>query len=120
MSLASDIITGLVAAIHLYIMWLEMFAWTTRAKKAFRKFPPAYFETTKVLAANQGLYNGFLAAGLLWSFVIHDPVMAVQVRIFFLACVLMAGLYGGMTADTKIYFIQAIPAVLGIGATYLI
>lgn len=114
MTLAINIIIGLIALIHLYIVWLEMFAWTTRAKKVFRNFPPELFEQTKVLAGNQGLYNGFLAAGLIWTFFITDPIWKMNVALFFLGCVLVAGLYGAMTADKKIIFVQAVPAALGI------
>src|SRR5690606_3963573 len=104
----------LVALLHLYFMWLEMFAWTTKAKKVFRAFPKELFEPTKVLAANQGLYNGFLAAGLLWSLGIQDTLWQTRVALFFLACVFLAGLYGGLSVSKKILFVQAFPALLGI------
>ena len=91
-----------------------MFAWTTRARKVFRGYPKEYFDSTKVLAANQGLYNGFLAAGLIWSFFISDPFGQVYIRYFFLGCVAVAGIYGTMTADKKIFFVQALPALLGL------
>lgn len=106
MNTVLKIIIGLVAAEHLYFMWLEMFAWTTRAKKVFKNFPEHLFEETKVLAANQGLYNGFLAAGLVWSLTISDAMWSRNVSIFFLACVLIAAIYGGITADKKILFVQ--------------
>lgn len=69
------------------------------------------------LAANQGLYNGFIAAGLVWSLAAQDPALALQLRLFFLGCVTLAGLYGGMTADRRIFLIQAAPALLALGAT---
>ena len=95
-------------------MWFEMFAWTTKGRKIFKNFPPELFEPTKPLAANQGLYNGFLAAGLLWSFMIQDPVWQTNISIFFLGCVTIAGIYGAFTATKKIFFVQALPALLAI------
>ena len=114
MNLLSQIIVGFIAFIHLYILWLEMFAWTTRAKKVFKTIPEDQFEKTKVMAANQGLYNGFLAAGLIWSLFISDAIWSKNVALFFLICVLVAGIYGAMTASKRILFVQAIPAALGI------
>jgi putative membrane protein len=114
MNLLSLIIIGLIAVLHIYILWLEMFAWTTRAKKVFKTIPKDQFEKTKVLAANQGLYNGFLAAGLIWSLLITDAYWSQNVAIFFLSCVLVAGLYGAMTASKRIFFVQAVPAILGL------
>ena len=72
MSLAAQILIGFIALLHLYILWFEMFAWTTRGRKVFRTFPKELFEPTKTMAANQGLYNGFLAAGLIWTFFISN------------------------------------------------
>lgn len=110
----ANILVALVAIIHLFIVWLEMFAWTTRGRKVFKSFPQDLFEPTKTLAANQGLYNGFLAAGLIWSFFITDPVWQINVRIFFLVCVAVAGVYGAYSADKKILFVQTLPASLAI------
>lgn len=110
----AKIIIAIVALLHFYFLWLEMFAWTTKAKKVFRKFPEDLFEPTKTLAANQGLYNGFLAAGLVWSLIIHDPNWQVYVALFFLGCVAVAGIYGALTASKKIFTVQALPALLGI------
>ena len=118
MTLLANILTGLVILIHLYIVWLEMFVWTTRGPKVFKTIPKALFEPTKVLAANQGLYNGFLAAGLIWSFFISDSDWQMNVRLFFLGCVVVAGLYGAMTADKKILFVQSVPALAAILAVY--
>ena len=106
------ILTGIIALEHLYILWMEMFAWTTAGKKAFRNFPADLFEKTKSLAENQGLYNGFLAAGLIWSLLIGDAVWSRYTGIFFLSCVAVTGIYGAVTADRKIFFIQALPALL--------
>lgn len=115
MELLSKIFVGLVALIHLYILWLEMFAWETKGKEAFKgSLAPELFKPTKTLAANQGLYNGFLAAGLIWSFFISDPAWQKYVALFFLGCVAIAGLYGALTASKKILFIQTIPAAVGI------
>lgn len=114
MNLISQIIIGLIAFIHLYILWLEMFAWTTRAKKVFKTIPEDQFEKTKVMAANQGLYNGFLAAGLIWSLFINNTDWSKNVAVFFLGCVLVAGIYGALTASKRIFFVQVIPAILGL------
>jgi len=114
MKLTITIFIGIVAALHLYFLWLEMFAWTTRGKKIFKKFPKDMFEPTKSLAANQGLYNGFLAAGLIWTFFIQDPFWSANISVFFLSCVAIAGIYGALTADKKIFFVQALPALIAL------
>ena len=114
MNTISQLIIGFIAFVHLYILWLEMFAWTTRAKKVFKTIPEDQFEKTKVLAANQGLYNGFLAAGLIWSLLICDVQWSKNVAVFFLSCVLVAGIYGAATASKRIFFVQAVPAILGL------
>lgn len=115
MELTINIIIGLLALIHIYILWFEMFAWETRGPKVFKQFPKNLFAPTKALAANQGLYNGFLAAGLIWSFFIQDPLWANNISLFFLSCVAVAGIYGTLTADRKIFYVQALPALIGIG-----
>lgn len=115
MEIGIQIMIGLVAAIHLYILWFEMFAWITRGRKVFKNFPAELFEPTKALAANQGLYNGFLAAGLIWTFFICDPIWKTNVSLFFLSCVVIAGIYGTLTADKKIFFVQALPAFSALG-----
>jgi len=114
MEILIKILIGLVALLHLYFMWFEMFAWTSRGRKVFRSFPPELFEPTKPLAANQGLYNGFLAAGLLWTFFITDPVWNHNIALFFLCCVTVAGIYGAISADKKIFYVQALPALVAI------
>ncbi|MFC7772795.1 DUF1304 domain-containing protein [Flavobacterium sp. GCM10027622] len=114
MNIIATIIIAFVIFIHVYIVWLEMFAWTTRAKKVFKSIPEHLFEPTKVLAANQGLYNGFLAAGLLWSLIIQDEIWSKNVALFFLGCVAVAGIYGAVTASKRILYVQTVPAVLGI------
>lgn len=116
--IAAAILTLIVAIEHIYILWMEMFAWETAGKKAFgRSLPAELFRPTKGLAANQGLYNGFLAAGLIWSLLINTPVWAINVRLFFLSCVAIAGIYGALTASKKIFFIQALPALSALGLT---
>ncbi len=114
MEIAIKIVIGIVALFHLYVMWLEMFAWTTKGPKTFKNFEKELFPKTKSLAANQGLYNGFLAAGLIWTFFICNPETRFQVSLFFLICVSVAGIYGALTADKKIFFVQALPALVGI------
>lgn len=114
MSLFASIVIGLVAVFHLYIAWFEMFAWATRGPKIFRQFPKDLFEPTKALAANQGLYNGFLAVGLIWPFFIEDLVWQKNVALLFLGFVTAAGLFGAVTASRKILYVQALPAILGI------
>ena len=112
MSLIAAILVALVALLHVYILILEMFLWTgPRGQKAFG-LTPEFAQQTKALAANQGLYNGFLAAGLIWSLLHPQPEFAWQIALFFLACVAVAGIYGAATASRKILFIQTIPAVL--------
>ncbi|MFD2890581.1 DUF1304 domain-containing protein [Flavobacterium chuncheonense] len=112
MALISNILIGCIALFHLYILWLEMFAWTTKGPKVFRNFPIDLFEKTKKMAANQGLYNGFLAAGLIWSLCISNPMWSFYIAIFFLSCVFIAGVYGGFTASKKIFIVQALPAFI--------
>jgi putative membrane protein len=114
MEIAIKIVIGIVALFHVYVMWLEMFAWTTKGPKTFKNFDRELFPKTKSLAANQGLYNGFLAAGLIWTFFICNPEWRFNVSMFFLVCVSVAGIYGALTADKKIFFVQALPALIGI------
>lgn len=116
---AAKLVTLFVAILHFYFLWLEMFAWTTKAKKVFKNFPDHLFEPTKTMAANQGLYNGFLAAGLIWSLVIQDSLWRIYVGLFFLACVALAGIYGAISVSKKIFTIQALPALIGIALLLL-
>jgi putative membrane protein len=110
----AKILTVTVALMHFYFLWLEMFAWTTKAKKVFRNFPADLFEPTKSMAANQGLYNGFLAVGLIWSLLIGNSLWSSNVAIFFLSCVAVAGVYGGFSVSKKIFYVQALPAILAL------
>ena len=96
-----------------------MFAWTTRGRKTFKSIPPDVFEKTKALAANQGLYNGFLSAGLIWSLLICDPGWSANVACFFLGCVMVAGIYGAITAQKSILFVQTVPATIALIFTIL-
>ena len=109
-----QILIGLVALLHLYFLYFEMFAWTTKGRKVFRNFPSELFEPTKSMAANQGLYNGFLAAGLIWSYLISDSLWSDNVALFFLGCVAVAGIYGAISVTKKIFYIQALPALMAI------
>ena len=115
MHIISKILIGLVALIHSYILVLEMFLWESRGPKVFTTFSADLFEPTTVMAANQGLYNGFLAAGLIWALIfIKDMKWKRNVALFFLGCVAIAGIYGAMTVSKNIVFVQALPAILGI------
>lgn len=110
MIIAAKLLIGLIAVLHLGILWLEMFAWETRGPKVFRMLPRNLFAPTRAMMANQGLYNGFLAAGLIWSLVAAPDIWR-QIAIFFLSCVAVAGVFGGLTASRRIFFVQALPAL---------
>ena len=111
-AIIANVVIALVALIHVYILVLEMFLWDKPAGlRAFGQTQQAA-TATKVLAANQGLYNGFLAAGLIWG--LSLGAAGTSVKVFFLVCVLIAGLYGAATASKKILYVQALPAVLGL------
>jgi len=117
MSLLANVVVGIVALIHVYILVLEMFLWDKPVGlRAFGQTQAAA-TASKVLAANQGLYNGFLAAGLLWG--LSLGAQGTAVKVFFLGCVLVAGLYGAATASRKILFVQALPAAVGLGLLFL-
>lgn len=116
MDVISKILVAIVALEHLYILVLEMFLWTTpRGLKSFGT-TPEFAEASKTLAANQGLYNGFLAAGLIWGLIHPDMLVGRQIQIFFLVCVIVAGLYGGFTVKRSILIIQALPALIALVA----
>jgi putative membrane protein len=110
MSLAANIAVTVVAFIHLYILILEMFMWEKPAVLRAFGLSKEFASSTRVLAANQGLYNGFLAAGLLWGMVAGD----IRVQIFFLSCVLVAGIFGAISSSIKILWIQAVPAMIAL------
>lgn len=113
MLIAAKVLIGLVAAFHLYILWLEMFAWESRGPKVFRTVPKHLFAPTRSMMANQGLYNGFLAAGLAWS-LLAGPEIWWQIAVFFLSCVAIAGIFGGLTASPRIFLVQGLPAILAL------
>ncbi len=114
MEIIIKVLIGLVAFIHCYILWFEMFAWETRGKKVFTKFSDDLFAKTKEMAANQGLYNGFVAAGLIWTFFIENAEWSTNISLFFLSFVAIAGIYGALTAEKKIFFVQSVPALITI------
>ncbi|MET8430288.1 DUF1304 domain-containing protein [Nocardia sp. NPDC004860] len=118
MRLVADILVGLLAALHVYILIMEMFLWTTPRVRAGFGVTAEFAEESKVFAANQGLYNGFLAAGLIWGLIAADPV-GQAAKIFFAACVVVAGLYGGATASRRIFVGQALPGAITLIAVLL-
>ena len=109
------IVVALLAIIHVYIFVFETFLWERRGPHVFDRFPRELFAPTKALAANQGLYNLFLAAGLGWSLIIGDDEWQRNVAVCFLLFVAVAGIYGAFTASTKTLFVQAVPAAIGLG-----
>ena len=114
MSLIALLLTVLVAVLHLYFLVLEMFLWTRPlGLKTFRNTPERARDTA-VLAANQGLYNGFLAAGLIWAVFYQWPLSALHIKTFFLGCVIVAGVYGAYSVSKRIFFIQALPAIVAL------
>ena len=115
----AKILIGVIAILHLGIAGLEMFAWVSRGPKIFKSLAPELFVPTAAMAANQGLYNAFLAAGLLWSLVIADAKWHVNVASCFLIFVLVAGLYGAATVSSTILLVQSVPAILALGLLYL-
>ncbi|CAH1001172.1 hypothetical protein LEM8419_02078 [Neolewinella maritima] len=118
MGLAAQLLIGLLAVLHLYIMWFEAFAWETRGPKVFPTVPRELFAKTTAQAANQGVYNGFLAAGLIWSLLIDGP-WSQHIALFFLSCVAVAGIVGALTVDRKIAYVQTAPALLAIALLLL-
>jgi putative membrane protein len=117
MSIAANVVIALIALLHVWFLILEMFLWTRPSGRRAFGLTPEFAEQSKTLAANQGLYNGFLAAGLVWGLLaIHG---GIEVKVFFLTCVLVAGIYGGLTASRKILWIQALPALIGLILVHL-
>lgn len=115
MRLLIGLIIGLIAALHTYIAWFEIFAWTTKGPQVFSQLPAEIFEPTVSMAANQGVYNAFLAAGLVWSLCISDYLWKYRIALCFLLFVATAGIFGAFTISHRILFVQTIPAALGIG-----
>ena len=118
MNAVATVLVAVVALIHVYIVVLEMVLWTTPRGRAAFGLTPEFAEQTKALAGNQGLYNGFLAAGLGWGIVGPDH-LRFGFQVFFLLCVVVAGLYGAATASRKILFVQAVPGALALAAVLL-
>ncbi len=110
--MVQNILISFIALEHLYILYFEMFKWETIGKRTFTNLDESLFNPTKGMAANQGLYNGFLSAGLIWTLFICDKVWADNIAIFFLSCVIIAGTYGAVTVTKKIFLIQAFPAIV--------
>lgn len=115
MSLAACIVIALVALLHIYFLVLEMFLWDKPAGRRAFGLTAEFAAQSKTLAANQGLYNGFLAAGLIWAL----AAQRTDVAMFFLGCVLIAGIYGGFTASRKILLVQALPAAIGLATLFV-
>ncbi len=112
MSVAATIVIAIITLLHVYFLVLEMFLWTKPAGRRAFGLTPEFAQQSKTLAANQGLYNGFLAAGLIWG--LSLGVAGFGIKVFFLACVLVAGVFGGLTASRKILWIQALPALIAL------
>ena len=115
METTSRVLVGLVAALHAYIMVMEMFLWERKPGRDLSGFDADMARATAPLAANQGLYNGFLAAGLVWGLLAANPT-GYRAQIFFLSCVVIAGFYGGATANRRILVAQALPGALALAA----
>ena len=115
MTTIAALLVAIVAAIHVYILVLEMFLWRTPRGLTSFGTTQAFADESATLAANQGLYNGFLAAGLIWGLIAADPT-GFQVKLFFLGCVIVAGLYGAATVNRRILVVQAVPAALALVA----
>ncbi|MEA2559519.1 MAG: putative rane protein [Acidobacteriota bacterium] len=113
MHTAGNILVAVVALLHLYFMVMEMFLWTKPAGRRAFGLTPEFAQASRALAANQGLYNGFLAAGLIWSLLVEHH-MGFHLQLFFLTCVIVAGIYGAITVNRKILWIQAAPALLAL------
>jgi putative membrane protein len=119
MNWIANLVVALVAVLHVYFLVLEMFLWSKPlGLKTFRNSPEKARDSA-VLAANQGLYNGFLAAGLIWGLVQAVPAFAFQIKVFFLLCVIVAGVYGAATVSRRILFVQAAPAALALVLLWL-
>lgn len=113
------ILIGLIAALHFYIAWFEIFAWVTRGPNVFSGLPLELFEPTKAMAANQGLYNSFLAIGLVWSLLIKDTQWRLNVATCFLLFVVVAGVFGALTVSQQIFFVQTVPALFALFFIFL-
>lgn len=120
MSMIANIAVALVALLHIYFLVLEMFLWTRPTGLRTFNLTPEFAQASKTLAANQGLYNGFLAAGLLWGvFLIDGAYYGYDFKVFFLCCVIVAGVFGGLTSSRKILWVQALPGVVALALVLL-
>ncbi len=119
METAGQILVLLVAVEHIYFLYLEMFLWDKPKGMKVFGLKPEQAKASKTLAANQGLYNGFLAAGLIWGLVHPTAGIGFQIQCFFLSCVIVAGIYGGLTASRSIFVVQALPAMIALVVTLL-
>ena len=119
MNIVANIMVGFVAVAHLGFLYLEMFLWNTPKGHKVFKLDPAFAEQSAALASNQGLYNGFLAVGLLWAMFHSSAATSFQLKVFFLSCVIVAGAYGWMTVSKTILYVQLIPAVLALALVFL-
>ncbi|MEP5731500.1 MAG: DUF1304 domain-containing protein [Sulfitobacter sp.] len=119
MRVVSLVLISLIALLHAYIAWFEIFAWETRGPIVFASFPPDLFAQTVDMAANQGIYNAFLAAGLIWSLMIKDKDWQRNVAVCFLIFVAVAGVFGALTVTTRTLLVQTVPAVLALVTVYL-
>lgn len=114
MNKIAAILIGAIAVLHVIIAYIEMFAWNSLGPKMFKSFPADLFEPTTAMAANQGIYNVFLAAGLVWALFIKDPKWAVNVATCFLLFVAVAGVFGAVTVSTSILFVQTVPSAIAL------
>ncbi|MCJ8322556.1 MAG: DUF1304 domain-containing protein [Rhizobiales bacterium] len=112
MTLIGQVLVILVAFLHLFFAWVEMFAWTSLGPKMFRRFPKELFEPTKIMALNQGLYNGFLAVGLLYGVISEDYPWQWDIQMLFLTFVTVAGIVGALTVSRTIFYVQSAPALM--------
>jgi putative membrane protein len=111
--IAANVVVAVVALLHVYFLVLEMFLWTTPTGRRTFGLDPDFAQRSRALAANQGLYNGFLAAGLVWGLIAGGSV-GFQAKVFFLVCVIVAGVYGAITVNRRILLVQALPAAVGL------
>jgi putative membrane protein len=111
--IAANLVVGIVALLHVFFLVLEMFLWTTPTGRRTFGLDADFAQKSRALAANQGLYNGFLAAGLIWGLIAGGSI-GFQAKVFFLVCVVVAGVYGALTVNRRILYVQAVPAVVGL------
>lgn len=120
MKILAMVLIALIALLHVYIAWFEMFAWTTQGPKVFETFPPELFEQTVQMAANQGIYNAFLAVGLSWSLFIKDPNWQHNIAICFLGFVAVAGIGAAVTVAVSSGLVQFVPATIAIVLLFVV